>query len=178
MGDQPKSSFSLMPPVAKRTSITSVNSSQYDSKEKKISLTNSSSSISDTASDVPNAKPNLRYAEIDSIQVSEYESDQIRDSDDQANAVRPANLKTHALVKNLIQEHRSFTWTPFEIYLKRARLRHKTVFRCLKTAECVRSVRLCLVRDVIRLLHQTVHREKIVRAVFNWPTIHALSLLW
>ena len=109
MGDQPKSSFSLIPPVAKRTSITSVNSSQYDSKEKKISLTNSSSSISDTASDVPNAKPNLRYAEIDSIQVSEYESDQIRDSDDQANAVRPANLKTHALVKNLIQEHRSFT---------------------------------------------------------------------
>jgi len=86
MGDQPKSTFSLMPPVVKRTSVSSVNSSQYDSKEKKISLTNSSSSISDIASDTPIAKIDPKNLEIDSIQVSEYESDRIRDSDDQANS--------------------------------------------------------------------------------------------
>ena len=82
MGDQAKTT-TLMPPdlTNKRQSVTSVTSSQYDSSnEKKISITSVSSSSSlNTQADKSSPKPtNL---EVDSIRISDFETDQIKDSD-------------------------------------------------------------------------------------------------
>lgn len=87
MGDQTKLAPPTMEVSSKRQSVSSVSSSQFDSKEKKVSITSASSEFS------LNEKPLIKNLEIDSIHISDFGSDRIRDSD-VGSKEKPANRNT------------------------------------------------------------------------------------
>lgn len=94
MGENTKPTLTLMPPqdqLHKRLSLSSLGSNR-------ISISNSS--LSDTSIE-KNAKPLLKNLDIDSIQISDFENDQIKDGD-KMNSKNSNNLRAPIVHMNSI----------------------------------------------------------------------------